>query len=168
MSYNNYYGGPPPPQQYYQQPQQPMSGPYGSPYNAYGNQPMVMSGPPMPSYPPAMHHTHQHHHQPQPPIHQPGHLQPLRGGMLPPIRYDPNPQPIPQPQMMQPPPQPQGPDMSNPNVFRDYFHGGLVALTFNSKPIITDLTILAGDYSLRMAPIVSEELQTHILNVRFI
>lgn len=129
---------------------------------------------------PGFHQPPANYYQNPPPMPQfaPPQQQQQWGAPMPPQGYYNQPPPMQQQQyyqhQSQPAPLPplapmrqQAPttDLNNPNVFRQYFSSGLQALTFNSKPIITDLTILAGDYSLRMANIISDELQTHLLTV---
>ncbi|CAD6578307.1 MAG: Arginase, catabolizes arginine to ornithine and urea [Cyphobasidiales sp. Tagirdzhanova-0007] len=50
----------------------------------------------------------------------------------------------------------------DPNVFRGYYLYELQQLTFNSKPIINGLTVLAQEHSHRMGPIVAQCLDEHI------
>ena len=54
----------------------------------------------------------------------------------------------------------------DPNVFRGYYLYELQQLTFNSKPIINGLTVLAQEHSHRMGPIVAQCLDEHIRQVR--
>lgn len=56
-------------------------------------------------------------------------------------------------------------DLNDPNIFRAFYRSGLQQLTFNSRTIIEKLTALAADYSLRMATVVSDEIQNHIRSV---
>jgi hypothetical protein len=48
---------------------------------------------------------------------------------------------------------------------RQFFRSELQNLTFNSKPIITNLTLLANDHSIRMAHVVVQTLEEHLRNV---
>lgn len=54
---------------------------------------------------------------------------------------------------------------NNPHAFRRYFDSHLANLTFNSKPVITDLTLLAHRHVMRMGPIVAACLEDHLRNV---
>lgn len=80
--------------------------------------------------------------------------------------------PPPAPYSQPPPPQPQlGPSLpynigTDQNVFRGYFSHELKQLTFNSKPMINGLTILAHEHATRMAPIVCQCLEEHVRQVR--
>lgn len=74
----------------------------------------------------------------------------------------PVPVPVQQAQLSQPPYNFE----NDPTVFRNYLNHELRSLTFNSKPIINGLTILAGDHAARMAPVVAQCLEDHIRQVR--
>lgn len=151
--------------------QQPYSAPgyYGSPapppsQNGYGSY-----GSAGPSYQQPQHqHQHTSYAQAGPSTYAAG--APSYGGYV-----GPPPQQQYYQQQEQPPPPPvqqaqlsQAPyNLENdPNVFRGYFSHELRSLTFNSKPIINGLTILAGDHAPRMAPIVAQCLEDHIRQVR--
>lgn len=126
---------------------------YGGPssHSGYGGSPPPAPGPS--HYPPQQ----QHHYQ--------------GGG------YSSPPPPASAPYAQAPPPQhqqqqqPAGPSLpynigTDQNVFRGYFSHELKQLTFNSKPIINGLTILAHEHATRMAPIVCQCLEEHIRQVR--
>lgn len=153
MSY--YYGSPPPPPMasagYYQQ-------------SLYGAAPPPMMPPPQP----------QQQQQPYPRAHTHYGYGPMSGGMPPSSSgtgYYGQPVAMPQappPRMPSAPPQqptPQSSNMNDPNIFRNYFRSGLQALTYNSRQIIQDLTLLANDFALRMSSIVGEEIDGHIRTV---
>jgi len=60
---------------------------------------------------------------------------------------------------------PQDSPMANSVTFEAMFRGHLAHLTFNSKPIITNLTLIAQENSQRMSTIVAKILDDHILMV---
>ncbi|WFD25661.1 hypothetical protein MNAN1_000625 [Malassezia nana] len=55
--------------------------------------------------------------------------------------------------------------MANPAAFEAMFRGHLAHLTFNSKPIITNLTLIAQENAQRMSTVVAKILDDHILMV---
>ncbi|CEH13287.1 mRNA cleavage and polyadenylation factor I/II complex, subunit Pcf11 [Ceraceosorus bombacis] len=59
---------------------------------------------------------------------------------------------------------PQAP--SDPDSFAAMYHGQLSQLTFNSKPIITGLTILAHEHAGDMANVIAQVLDEHISAAR--
>lgn len=135
-------------------------GGYGQPAPAHSPAPMYGStshaeyGAPAASPPPSYHQYQQHPQQ----HYQSSHYS---SPAPPPASYT------------QPPPQQPAPGPSLPynigsdqNVFRGYFSHELRQLTFNSKPIINALTILAHEHATRMAPIVCQCLEEHIRQVR--
>ncbi|GAA5835826.1 hypothetical protein JCM5353_003362 [Sporobolomyces roseus] len=79
----------------------------------------------------------------------------------------------PQPQAPPPPPPPlrEGelrppPDVGvDPNTFRRYFSQQLQGLTFNSKPVITNLTLFAHEHVIRMSGIVAQCFEDHLRSV---
>ncbi|GAA5914453.1 hypothetical protein JCM6882_003022 [Rhodosporidiobolus microsporus] len=141
-----YYGGyqpPPPPAAGYpygaHAPPPPSAGyppaypPAGAPYGGYYPPP-----PPQAQYdypPPAAHHS------PPPPA-------PLAPAAPPPAREG----------ELRPPP-----DVGvDPNSFRRFFGQELHKLTYNSKPVITALTLFAHEHSVRMSGVVAQCLEEHI------
>ncbi|GAA6044072.1 hypothetical protein JCM8097_005017 [Rhodosporidiobolus ruineniae] len=138
------YGQPPPQPPYYagyQQPPPPAPYGYGAP-----------APPAYPSYPPQ--------HQPYPGYYPP-----------PPQPYaqPPPPAPAPPPPVQQSPPPPREgelrppPDVGvDPNSFRRFLAQELQKLTYNSKPIITSLTLFAHEHSVRMSGVVAQCLEEHL------
>lgn len=66
--------------------------------------------------------------------------------------------------------QPQAPNpalqvATDPNAFAQMFKSHLAALTFNSKPVITDLTLLSHEHVSRMAHVVAQCVEEHVLTV---
>lgn len=55
---------------------------------------------------------------------------------------------------------------ADPNAFAQMYKSHLAALTFNSKPIITNLTVMAHENVSRMANVIAQCLDEHILQVR--
>lgn len=107
-------------------------------------------------------------HYPPPQQHQPYHGGAYSQSPPPPVAA-----PYAQPPPPHQPQQPAGPSLpynigTDQNVFRGYFNHELKQLTFNSKPIINGLTILAHEHATRMAPIVCQCLEEHIRQVRAI
>lgn len=47
------------------------------------------------------------------------------------------------------------------------FRGQLASLTFNSKPIITNLTVIALENAGQLASVVAQCLEEHIISVSF-
>ena len=136
-SYGHSYNQQPPPQQPQHQ-HYPQAGP--SSYNSAPAAPYGGYG--VEARPPAQNY-------PGPPQQQQQYQQP-------------HPAPVQQPQLSPPPYNFQ----NDPNVFRGYLSHELRSLTFNSKPIINNLTMLAGDHAARMAPVVAQCLEDHIRQVR--
>lgn len=65
-----------------------------------------------------------------------------------------------------PPVGPPLPDVySDPNAFAQMYKSHLAALTFNSKPIITNLTVMAHENASRMANVIAQCIDEHILQV---
>lgn len=52
---------------------------------------------------------------------------------------------------------------SDPGVFATMYNSHLKSLTFNSKPIITNLTVIAHDHAARMSAVVAKCLDDHIM-----
>lgn len=52
---------------------------------------------------------------------------------------------------------------TDPHAFAKMYHSHLKSLTFNSKPIITNLTVIAHDHSARMSAVVAKCLDDHIM-----
>lgn len=160
--------GYPPPQPYgaYQQPppgQYPYPDPYGAPpqsYPPYG-QPPPYAGygyPPPPQQPyyghqqPPPSSTNHHYPQPSPPPQQPPQLSPTvqPAAQLPPKEGE-----------LRPPP-----DVGvDPNTFRRFFSTELQKLTYNSKPVITSLTLFAHEHSVRMSGVVAQCMEEHLRTV---
>lgn len=55
----------------------------------------------------------------------------------------------------------------DPNAFRRFYMHHLQTLTFNSKPVITNLTLFAHQHLHRMSMIVASCLEDHLKNVSF-
>lgn len=53
----------------------------------------------------------------------------------------------------------------DPNAFRRYYNHHLQQLGFNSKPIITNLTMIASQHLGRMSSIVAQCLEDHLRTV---
>lgn len=67
------------------------------------------------------------------------------------------------PQQHQAPPDPNHAIGTDPNVFAAMYNSHLKSLTFNSKPIITNLTVIAHDHAARMSAVVAKCLDDHIM-----
>lgn len=139
-----HYAQPPPP---------PPVGYYQPPPAAYPQ--------PQPQQPPIMHH---HHHQQQP--RYPDYAAPAPAPP-PPVQhqYTPPPPPVTVPPLkegeLRPPP-----DVAHdPNSFRRYFKQQLDHLTYNSKPVITSLTLFAHEHAIRMASVVAQCFDEHLRTV---
>ena len=52
----------------------------------------------------------------------------------------------------------------DPNTFRQFYASHLATLTFNSRPIIQNLSMIAQDYT-RMSNVVVQCLEAHIRRV---
>lgn len=58
------------------------------------------------------------------------------------------------------------PDVAHdPNSFRRYFKLQLDHLTYNSKPVITSLTLFAHEHAIRMASVVAQCFDEHLRTV---
>ncbi|GAA5820627.1 hypothetical protein JCM10212_005713 [Sporobolomyces blumeae] len=139
----------------------------------YGHAPPAAAAPPQAASayygytPPAAspYPTHPHHHPSYPPRYDGyDYGTATAGGAY--AGYAPPP-----PQQAPPPPQREGelrppPDVAvDPNSFRRFFSQQLQALTFNSKPIITNLTLFAHEHALRMSGVVAQCLDEHLRSV---
>ncbi|GAA5990252.1 hypothetical protein JCM11641_001799 [Rhodosporidiobolus odoratus] len=129
------YGAPPPPQHHQGYGYPPPPAP--SPYGGYSYPPAPSSYPPPP----------QSYASPSP--------------SAPPLHAPPPPQPIaPREGELRPPP-----DVGvDPNSFRRFFSQELQKLSYNSKPVITSLTLFAHEHSVRMGVVVAQCLEEHLRN----
>ncbi|CAD6887862.1 unnamed protein product [Tilletia controversa] len=120
--------------------------------------------PPPPSHPGGSRHAPyppQHHY---PPPHQAHHGQ---YAQYPPHQYAQH--QAPPAQYAQPPPPQAAPTYQlhpmvahDPQAFEQMFRDQLASLTFNSKPIITHLTILANDHVAKMQTVICNAIEQHI------
>ncbi len=53
---------------------------------------------------------------------------------------------------------------TNPSAFANMYNSHLKSLTFNSKPIITNLTVIAHDHAATMSAVVAKCLDDHIMH----
>ncbi|GAK67988.1 pre-mRNA cleavage factor cfi subunit [Moesziomyces antarcticus] len=53
---------------------------------------------------------------------------------------------------------------TDPNAFANMYNSHLKSLTFNSKPIITNLTVIAHDHAATMSAVVAKCLDDHIMH----
>lgn len=60
----------------------------------------------------------------------------------------------------------QHPSTLDPNTFRQFYASQLATLTFNSRPIIQNLSMIAQDYN-RLSNIVVQCIEAHIRRVSF-
>ncbi|GAA5992830.1 hypothetical protein JCM10908_001359 [Rhodotorula pacifica] len=174
QDYGGYAPPPPPPQQQQQQAYPPA---YGAPQAGYGGYYAPPPPPPaaapyygQPAY--GHHHQHPHHQSPPPPamIQQPPPPPQRYDYAPPPHQYTPPPPVVqqPPPVAQAPPPLKEGelrppPDVAHdPNSFRRYFKLQLDQLTYNSKPVITSLTLFAHEHAIRMASVVAQCFDEHL------
>ncbi|GAA5848917.1 hypothetical protein JCM8547_006388 [Rhodosporidiobolus lusitaniae] len=160
QGYQGYPQQPPPPHPSYPYPAHPQ----GYPPAGYPPQPAPYAG----YYPPPPQHAQYPGYPPPPAQHQQS---------PPPAHYaSPPPQPAPAPH--QPPPPPAAaaappaakegelhppPDVGvDPNSFRRFFASELANLTYNSKPVITALTLFAHEHSVRMSGVVAQCMEEHL------
>ncbi|GAA5997414.1 hypothetical protein JCM5350_003834 [Sporobolomyces pararoseus] len=146
MSYPNYTGYQYGSNSYQQQPQQQSS---SSAYYGYAPPPPSSS-----SY----HHYSQHPPPPPlPPNRYDGYDYGAYNGYAPP---PPPPPPLREGELRPPP------DVGvDPNTFRRYFAQQLQGLTFNSKPVITNLTLFAHEHVVRMSGVVAQCFEEHFRSV---
>ncbi|SGY15200.1 BQ5605_C013g07285 [Microbotryum silenes-dioicae] len=112
--------------------------PLSSNPNPYAHQAPMAYYPPNSYPPPPMHYGAP---APVPPHHHPAPSSSTSQGVLPTPPHDVS---------------------TDPNAFRRYFKSQLAALSFNSKPLITNLTLFAHEHLVRMAPVVASCLEDHL------
>lgn len=97
---------------------------------------------------------------------QPGYGAPAPQYGAHPQAYGAPPPMVPQPHQAPPPRPAVDPSLAiatDPNAFANMYNSHLKTLTFNSKPIITNLTVIAHDHVARMSAVVAKCLDDHIM-----